>query len=208
MRLYRCPWCGEEVIDSVRKIWSGPVLSHCPNCHHDLEVRKLPTDLNIIYFFMVAWFLLLTWVSAFILPVFCIIFLFCIFAVISFFGTYILILTRDRNAKSYVSFSATLKFLPIKSGGYLSKKLRFRDGCILGARFETEDSQFKQETLATLFDDISFDGKLAECKCGFVLHDKISEDFLRKGMRFTVIDNRKTVAVGIVTGGYFERLKR
>ena len=121
MRLYRCPWCGEEVIDSVRKIWSGPVLSHCPNCHHDLEVRKLPTDLNIIYFFMVAWFLLLTWVSAFILPVFCIIFLFCIFAVISFFGTYILILTRDRNAKSYVSFSATLKFLPHKSGGYSKK---------------------------------------------------------------------------------------
>ena len=214
MRGFRCPWCGEEAISFVfiGRTRGLDRYSVCPNCHKAYKYAK-KTERSEIVFYMIL--LLILAIIALVIYFFPIpgllLLILTVPLIIYFLNRMTAIIRYDRDAQCELPFSfpyfAKVTFYPARQSGYRFRKLFFKSGTILGAKFRTKIEKFNNFEMPVVFDAVQFEGNSATCRFGFVMPERISENFLHPQMEFTLIDNGREIAKGVVTGGYFEQPK-
>ncbi len=220
MRKFRCPWCGQEAIDSFRKYNElRGMLPTCPTCgKHFIGGKNRSTWLTVSFGLVKAIVVLmivllciyslirknsfLAYTSAVLFVI-----VLCLFDYI--YTYYFSYLKKALNSYMddipfHFTFHAKIKFKPARDGGYRYPSLYFRDHFIFGAKFDTNAKRIRGEEIALVFDHIHFgEDETADCMVGFVLDERISKEFMQVGLTFTLIDNGREFASGIVTDGNF-----
>ncbi len=232
MRRSRCPWCGEETINAARRsMHLRGTDDCCPNCGKAFFCGPTTRTLGyriLDYYFQIAFILIVvTGILSFLLllipiyekyafvPASIMAFVSLTLVPLYYLGDikYSSLIKLDSDQRRFLPFTFTFRaqidFTPHSEGGYWRYKRIFKENYIFGAEFKTEHRLYKRHEIALVFQDIKFGkDRTAECIVGFLLDHRIEKNFAQPGLEFTLIDNGRQFANGVITELLPEKIEK
>jgi hypothetical protein len=209
MRVYRCPWCGEESITVFGKVFVGSNFSKgrkCPSCSKTYAQKNGTHILQIVAFCLVvllgdlllftvpffknnAWLFIWLDIAVFLLLI----------GVHNYFRAQLVRLEDEKIIPFKYQGTMQLKYIDI------AKKYPLKNGDILGVLYR---SKKRADTIYPIvFSNVMKNDTVITCEWGFLKPEFVPSELFQVGKELMIVNNDKEILIGTILKVYEEYIQ-